>query len=711
MSDYFSLGNWIFSLAVIFLTGCFLQPASSFAEDPVVSPDELRTKMNSSADMKEKYRLANELSNFFFASNRDSMIYYDEKGVEFALALDNDSLLAEAYYFLGNSLMTSNSFQETITRFLPLIDENYSDEVKIALHFSIHRAYLGLGLIEECKIYLDRAQTLLGENEYHRLSFTYQMAIGDYYLTSGDYLTALYAYEEALTLVNDGYFGSRSTALQGLIVVYQIIGIHERAIEMAQEEINTSLSNGDDYGAIYSYFLHGESQYHLGDTTSALNSAREAIKISQESGIKNSIGFAYFQVGRIYLELGQLDSARWYAEEGVKISRENGDRKETGECLCLLSELHVRNEEYSEALRIANEVLSMNLYVGLNYLAYESMAEASAGLGAYEDAYQYLNKIQIINDSLDVVEPAIKISSELMEKDFVQKEKLSQLEYEQEVTKWQTVLIIISSILLFLFIISFSVYKNLSVSKQNQYLDRLNRSLKSRNDALKKFTFMTSHDLLEPVRVIGSMTGLLIRKLREGETVKNLEKLSFIQDSVKTLSVMTSGVKEYAEVLDPESSWDHFSLQTLQEDVENWNSSMGFDEKGSLTISFDSGPKMLSYPYNQLTRILEHLITNSFQANLSSNLLTVSLSTARDNDFIIFKVADNGIGINQEYQEQIFEPFKTLENKLISQRSGLGLSICKMLVENNGGRIWIDSTLEPGVTVNFSIPMNKPEIL
>lgn len=353
----------------------------------------------------------------------------------------------------------------------------------------------------------------------------------------------------------------------------------------------------------------------------------------------------------------------------------------------------------------------MNLYVGLNCVAYQSMAEASAGLGAYDNAYQYLNKIQIINDSLDVVEPAIQISSDLMEKDFVQKEKLSQLEYEREVSRWQTVLIIISSVLLFLFIISFSLYKNMSVSKQNQYLDRLNRSLKSRNDALKKFTFMTSHDLLEPVRVIGSVTGLLKRRLREGETDKNLEKLGFIQDSVNTLGVMTSGVNEYAEALDPELSWDHFTLQTLQKDIQNWRSTMGIDQKGTLTITFNSGPKMLNYPYNQLTRILEHLITNSFQANLNSDLLTVSVSTARDNDFIIFKVADNGIGINQEYQEQIFEPFKTLENKLISQRSGLGLSICKLLVENNGGRIWIDSTLEPGVTVNFSIPMNKPEIL
>lgn len=711
MLSYFHSVNWNVISIVIALTLYILPGNGAFAKEPSLSPDELRANINSTADFKEKYISSYQLLRFFFFSNADSTIHYAEKMVEFATEIEKDSLLSTSYFSLGNALLNYHLFQEVLTRFLPLLKENYADEVKIAFHFTIHKAYIGLGLLEKGRVHLEHAQVLMGENKYLHLSVSYVLITGDYYLNSGEYLKALYAYNEALRLLDEGFMGNRSTVLQSLIVVYQAIGIHERAIEMTQQELESTLSNEDDYGAIYAYFLHGESQYHLGDLTGAINSAREAIQVSQRSGYTSSIGFAYYQVGRIYLESGELDSARWYAEMGVKISEENGDRKERGECLSLLSELHVRAGEYPESLKIAREVLSMNLYLGLNCIVYESMAEASAGLGRFDDAYLYLKKIQTINDSLDVVEPAIQISSELIQKDFEQKEFLSQLEYEEEVTKWQNGLFVISGALLLLFITIFSVYKNNVTSNQNKYLDQLNRSLKSRNDAIRRFTFMTSHDLLEPVRVIGSMTGLLKRRLNEGTTDRNLEKLSFIQNSVDTLGVMTAGVREYAEVLNPEQNWDHFDFQKLAEDLYSWCKSENIDRHGTLSIHADSEIQMLHYPYSQLKSILEHLIANSFQANLNSDLLRVDVSVGRENEFIVFKVADNGVGINKEYQEQIFEPFKTLENKLISKRSGLGLSICKLMVENNGGQIWIDSTTESGVVVLFSLPLQKPDIL
>ena len=89
-------------------------------------------------------------------------------------------------------------------------------------------------------------------------------------------------------------------------------------------------------------------------------------------------------------------------------------------------------------------------------------------------------------------------------------------------------------------------------------------------------------------------------------------------------------------------------------------------------------------------------------------LLKIEIKVREEVDEYIFSIEDNGIGIKEEYQEQIFELFKKLHSSAVYDGSGVGLSICKKIVENMGGNIWLMSSVKVGTTFFFSLPKEKP---
>lgn len=670
---------------------------------------KIRTRIQQTQSPEQKFQYLSQIALSFSREELDSAKHYFTKMEALARTLDDDSLLVVTYYLEGVRRMAANEVQGMLDRFMPLLEQESSSDILAILNLNLFKAYQAQGDQDKSLFFITKANEHFVNKKYKAFSVSFLLVTGDFYLNSGEYLEALNAYQQAFELVENGNAKVKSNVFQSLSVIYQVLDFHDQAIDLAKQDLEFCLTTGDKYGAMYSYFLLGESQFHLERFDQALNSARKAIDISEEIGISTSIGFAYYQVGRIFLEEKQLDSVKWYAEMGRKISEENGDRKEEGECKSLLAEYLILTGKYQEALQVCDEVLEMDIYVGLNYVIYDLKARAYEQLGAFEEAYKYQKVKENLDLTLMADKPVRQLAKNFMDKSYEEGEKIAQLEYEKNVAKWQYIGIIIFGGLSLVFIIIFFNYKNRTTSRQNQYLAKINGSLESRNEALKKFTFMTSHDLLEPVRVIGSMSGLLKRKLKEGDSPQNLEKLAFIQDSVKSLSVMTSGVREYAEALEPEPVWNLFSLLSLKEELLKWS----YDTYPSLQLEFhfDKEIDLITYPRSQLVRICEHLIANSIEANPGKEDLQCILTASTEEQQILFSVQDNGTGIKPDYQALIFQPFESLENKLLTQRSGLGLSICAMLVENNGGSIWLDTAYSDGAKFSFTVPLKNSELI
>jgi len=125
-------------------------------------------------------------------------------------------------------------------------------------------------------------------------------------------------------------------------------------------------------------------------------------------------------------------------------------------------------------------------------------------------------------------------------------------------------------------------------------------------------------------------------------------------------------------------------------------------KESKANLIFDNYPKSLTLDKKKVNRILQNLISNSIKFVKQDQQPKIQISIAEQDDKYVFAVADNGIGIEPQYQDRIFKPFIKLHSKDEYEGSGVGLSICSKLVNSVGGAIWVSSCVGEGTTVSFT---------
>src|SRR5579884_1340785 len=233
-------------------------------------------------------------------------------------------------------------------------------------------------------------------------------------------------------------------------------------------------------------------------------------------------------------------------------------------------------------------------------------------------------------------------------------------------------------------------------------LERTTRALQRSNQDLERFASMAAHDLREPLRVIASFSQLLARH-NEGRLDEQSSK--FIRQILNAAGRMDHLIHDLIEVarlndasVRPLRPTDcsvvlGIALQHLQFNIEEAGASISFDP-----LPVVSGDEPL------LVQLFENLIGNALKYCRTKPQVHVA-SQRQGNDWL-FSVRDNGIGIAPEFHERIFGMFQRLHRREEYGGSGIGLAICKRIVERHGGRIWVESELGRGATFFFTLPAN-----
>ena len=291
------------------------------------------------------------------------------------------------------------------------------------------------------------------------------------------------------------------------------------------------------------------------------------------------------------------------------------------------------------------------------------------------------------------------IFSNLLEQQFLQENEQNKRNYEQQLLTERLNTIIFVLVLL----LSLGLLVSYLQHNSRKKLKKLNHSLTKSNTSLQHFAYIASHDLKENIRNIASFSGLLNREIKTREHSKNEEDyLSFITKNTTVLREIVKSLQTYTQISFGKLALEYVNLLDVFALLKKNFTPVLKEKKGQLNILNPNQIEEVMFSRSMLILILQNLINNGFKYNDSDHPI-VTISISKKGEETLFKVQDNGKGIETEYFDYIFSPFKTLENKTITQSSGLGLSICKNILERYGKQIWVESNGESGSTFFFII--------
>lgn len=237
-------------------------------------------------------------------------------------------------------------------------------------------------------------------------------------------------------------------------------------------------------------------------------------------------------------------------------------------------------------------------------------------------------------------------------------------------------------------------------NEANKKLEENVRQLSLSNEELSKFAHVASHDLQEPLRAVASFCNLLKMEYGDKLDATANEYIDFSVDGAKRMKLLVEGLLAYARIGQEATQFDNVDCQVLVEDVlTDLKAAIG-DAKA--VISFKSLP-MVRGDATLLRQLFQNLLQNAIKFK-SSDAPEIHINANREGDFWSFSVADNGIGIGDEFADQVFVLYKRLHRSEDYTGSGMGLAICKKIVDRHHGRIWVEKNKKKGSVFCFTLP-------
>ena len=236
-----------------------------------------------------------------------------------------------------------------------------------------------------------------------------------------------------------------------------------------------------------------------------------------------------------------------------------------------------------------------------------------------------------------------------------------------------------------------------------QMLQRQAQRLGQSNQDLQRFAHVASHDLKEPLRVVAAFVGLIGKRLSaRKELSTDLEEfIGFAVDGARRMEQLIDGLLSWSRVGMKKGTFEPIDLGDVVESVRgNLMVALGENratlEAGRLPVVRGDGP--------QLVQLFQNLVSNALRYRKQHVSPVVKVTSEAVDGEVCIRVADNGIGIEPEYHDRIFEIFQRLHTQAEYEGTGIGLAICKRIVDRHGGRIWVTSSLGVGSTFHVALP-------
>ena len=673
-------------------------------------------------------------------------------------------------FFLGTSLFQrtfAQTFQETIDSMLLEISVITNKRKQVDLLNEIAYAYRRLSP-DSVLLYADRAVALADELDYvEGLSFAHKnKGIGLYKLgTTSD--TVIYYYQKAIDYaeqVKDYYTQSACYNNIGLMAIAELTyneaiqyflkgieifdkyvpeenrlkalmlgnigtayhrdGDNKRGIRYYEESLAMARRIGDK--SIPSIFVDelARARMEEGDMEGALRDIKELMPLHDDLGDFESKAETLLALAEVKLKMGLPQQAIEHGEEAYAIALERNFTRIQSRALIWVATGLKGIGKYAEAIEKAKQSLAISnqgFSLELQSRAVNILAETYSEVGDYKEAYQYATHYnQLVRKAQN--DEKQRITDELEAKYQNEKQLLEINELKEEKEEQEKRLYGLIGIVLFavcgLAIMVYAIRQKNKATKalneKNTALQAAEQSLFDKNQELERyiesnlqlenFAHLASHDLREPMRNIVSFSQLLEKSTKGKLTEREFEYLGFIRQGTRRIEGLVKDLLDYSTITNTPLEITQVSVNQLVEEVKVDIHQL-LNEKGG-GIIVQELPEYIFADRSRIYQLLQNLLTNALRYGREGVPPEIVVSGEEGVAYYHFQIADNGLGIEEEFFDQIFLLFKTLENKTISNSSGIGLATCKKVVKDHQGKIWLESKVGEGTTFYFTIAKN-----
>lgn len=251
------------------------------------------------------------------------------------------------------------------------------------------------------------------------------------------------------------------------------------------------------------------------------------------------------------------------------------------------------------------------------------------------------------------------------------------------------------------------LYRRRLESKRNEeklaaYAEELKRS----NAELDQFASIAAHDLQAPLRAIDNGAGILAEDF-QGKLGGDADKwLGRIRSNAERMRVLINDLLSFAKVGRRQPSID-LDLSRLVGEVLR-DLATAIEESGA-KISYENLPQIVASPL-ELRQLLQNLLSNAIKYRKKETPPEIQFSVKQQEEMWLFQIRDNGMGIDPSHREKVFEIFSRLHSAADIPGTGIGLAICKKIVEHHGGKIWFESQVGEGCTFSFTLPREEVQL-
>ncbi len=589
------------------------------------------------------------------------------------------SLCALSHHFIVQKEL--NKSFDCANEALNLIDDQTPDTIKAGVYNQLCQVYIKKQEYTSVLKYGLEALNLsrkIGEVE-KELTALNNIAV--YYGVQADYKTAMEYFLDALEKSKSINFRQNtSQSLINIATIYASLYNYREAInryQTVQKEYDDVI---DDYTRVIVWNNLGNIYYHSDASEKAINSFEKAYQLAVKINYREMIAHTLAQKGRANAALNNFTLALENAEEAKELIAELGEINGKQINLINFGNIFYHKKDFDQAIRLTSQgiVTAKRMNDKENEIrGYQILAKIYQELKDFEKALDYQLVYSKAQEGFAKEQRSRQVLD--MEIQFAIRQKQKEIEQLTKDNEYQALLL-----------------------EQSDRIANQNVQLLQVNEELRQFAYVASHDLKEPLRMIGSYTQLINRRLKQHVDEDTESFFGFVSEGVIRMNNLLDALLKYATIGKNELEIEPVDLNDIL-DLSKINLQVSIEETQTKVIAKKSLPVVQSVQ-SLLIQLFQNLISNAIKFRKKDTSPEIHVFSKEEEDCHRIYIQDNGIGINPEFQERIFIIFQRLHTRSQYEGTGIGLAVCLKIVQRLGGVISVNSQIGEGATFSFTIP-------